>query len=129
MKKLYQPVMINKLELKNRMVMSPMSIGNTEDGFITDSIVEFYKRRAQGGVGLIIFANMQWDKERFNPHHGALLTDEKFIPAEEADRRYPRRRQQGVCTADASRPLCGAEEHSGQAGGCAFCGAQQVHPL
>lgn len=80
MKKLYQPVMINKLELKNRMVMSPMSIGNTEDGFITDSIVEFYKRRAQGGVGLIIFANMQWDKERFNPHHGALLTDEKFIP-------------------------------------------------
>lgn len=80
MKKLYTPVMINKLELKNRIVMSPMSIGNTEDGFITDPIIEFYKRRAEGGVGLIVFANMQWDKVRFNPQHGALLTDEKFIP-------------------------------------------------
>ena len=81
MKKLYQPVMINKLELKNRLVMAPMSIGHTVNGAVTDDVVELYKRRAQGGVGLIIFANMQWDKVRFNPNHGALLTDEKFIPS------------------------------------------------
>ena len=80
MKKLYTPVSINKLELKNRLVMSPMSIGHTVNGFITDDVVELYKRRARGGVGLIVFANMQWDKVRFNPNHGALLTDEKFIP-------------------------------------------------
>lgn len=80
MKKLYEPVSINKLELKNRIVMSPMSIGHTVDGFITDDVVELYKRRAAGGVGLIIFANMQWDKVRYNPTHGAMLTDEKFIP-------------------------------------------------
>ena len=80
MKKLYTPVTINKLELKNRLVMSPMSIGHTVNGFITDDVVELYKRRAAGGVGLIVFANMQWDKVRFNPNHGALLTDEKFIP-------------------------------------------------
>lgn len=81
MKKLYQPVMINKLELKNRLVMAPMSIGHTVNGAVTDDVVELYKRRAQGGVGLIVFANMQWDKVRFNPNHGALLTDEKFIPS------------------------------------------------
>ena len=80
MKKLYTPVKINQLELKNRLVMSPMSIGHTVEGFITDDVVELYKRRAQGGVGLIIFANMQWDKVRYNPNHGAMLTDEKFIP-------------------------------------------------
>lgn len=80
MKKLYTPVKINQLELKNRVVMSPMSIGHTVEGFITDDVVELYKRRAQGGVGLIIFANMQWDKVRYNPNHGAMLTDEKFIP-------------------------------------------------
>ena len=80
MKKLYQPFTINKLEVKNRIIMSPMSVGHTVEGEITDSVVEFYKRRAKGGVGLIIFANMQWDKERYNPNHGALLTDEKFIP-------------------------------------------------
>ena len=78
MKKLYQPFTINKLEVKNRIIMSPMSVGHTVEGEITDSVVEFYKRRAKGGVGLIIFANMQWDKERYNPNHGALLTDEKY---------------------------------------------------
>ena len=80
MKKIYTPIMINKLELKNRFVMAPMSIGATDNGRVTDDQIEFYKRRARGGVGLIVFANMQWDKERYNPHHGALLTDRKFLP-------------------------------------------------
>ena len=80
MNKLYTPVTINKLELKNRLVMSPMSIGHTENGFITDDVIALYRRRAAGGVGLIVFANMQWDKVRFNPNHGAMLTDEKYIP-------------------------------------------------
>lgn len=80
MKKLYTPVTVNKLELKNRVVMSPMSVGHTVDGFITDDTIEFYKKRAKGGVGLIIFANMQWDRVRFNPSHGAMVTDEKYIP-------------------------------------------------
>ena len=80
MKKLYQPIMINKLELKNRIVMSPMSVGHTVDGFITDETIEFTRRRAMGGMSLIIFANMQWDKLRYNPNHGAMLTEEKYIP-------------------------------------------------
>ena len=49
MKRLYTPFKVNKLELKNRVIMSPMSIGHTVDGFIMDDVVEFYKRRAQGG--------------------------------------------------------------------------------
>ena len=36
MKKLYQPIMINKLQVKNRIVMSPMGINNTVDGCMTD---------------------------------------------------------------------------------------------
>lgn len=81
MKKLYQPTVINKLELKNKIIMSPMSTGHTVDGFITQDVIEFMKKRAEGGVGLIIFANMQWDKVRYNPVHGAMLTDEKYIPS------------------------------------------------
>ena len=54
MKRLYTPFKVNKLELKNRVIMSPMSIGHTVDGFIMDDVVEFYKRRAQGGVGLML---------------------------------------------------------------------------
>ena len=47
MKRLYTPFKVNKLELKNRVIMSPMSIGHTVDGFIMDDVVEFYKRRAE----------------------------------------------------------------------------------
>ena len=81
MKRLYTPFKVNQLELKNRVIMSPMSVGHTVDGFIMDDVVEFYRRRALGGVGLIIFANMQWDKVRYNPNHGAMLTYEKYIPS------------------------------------------------
>lgn len=71
---------INGLELRNRIIMSPMSVGHTVDGFIDDSVPEFFRRRAEGGVGLIVFANMQWDPVRYNPIHGAMLTDDKYIP-------------------------------------------------
>lgn len=81
MKKLYEPIYINKLKLKNRVVMAPMSVFNTENGYATERDRLFYQARAKGGVGLIIFANMQWDPIRNNPNSGALLTDEKYIPS------------------------------------------------
>lgn len=81
MNKLYQPIRINKLELKNRIVMAPMSVGNTKDGFATERDVEFFRRRARGGAGLIVFANIQWDRVRYNPHDGALLFDESYVPS------------------------------------------------
>lgn len=81
MKKLYQPIAINKLELKNRIVMSPCGINNTIDGCMTDQDVAFYRKRAAGGVGLIVVANMQWDKVRFNPNSGAHIIDRKSLPS------------------------------------------------
>ncbi len=81
MKKLYQPIMINKLQVKNRIVMSPMGINNTVDGCMTDQDVFFYRKRAAGGVGLIVVANLQWDKVRFNPRSGAHIIDEKSLPS------------------------------------------------
>lgn len=81
MKKLYQEISINKLVLKNRVVMAPMSVYNTRDGYASEGDVAFYRERARGGVGLIVFANMQWDPVRKNPNSGAMLTDEKYIPS------------------------------------------------
>lgn len=81
MKKLYQPIKINQLELRNRIIMSPMGLNNTVDGYATDKDVTFYRSRAKGGVGLIVFANMQWDPERYNPNSGALLIDDSYIPS------------------------------------------------
>lgn len=55
MDNLFEPCKIGNLELKNRVVMSPMLLPlATDDGMVTPEITEHYVRRAQGGVGFII---------------------------------------------------------------------------
>ncbi len=54
--KLYEPVKIGSLELKNRFAMAPMGplgLADAEGGFNQRGI-EYYTARAKGGVGLII---------------------------------------------------------------------------
>ena len=53
---LFEPGRIGKLELKNRFYMAPMGpSGMTDaDGAFMETAVDYYSRRARGGVGLII---------------------------------------------------------------------------
>lgn len=51
---LFKPMRIGSLELKNRVVMSPMATGFFENGHVTPRVKSFYSARAKGGVGLII---------------------------------------------------------------------------
>jgi 2,4-dienoyl-CoA reductase (NADPH2) len=51
--KLFEPCKIRNMELKNRVVLAPMSNNLMEDGFITQRAINFYMARARGGVGLI----------------------------------------------------------------------------
>ncbi|HVC33939.1 MAG TPA: NADH:flavin oxidoreductase, partial [Chloroflexota bacterium] len=52
---LFQPIAIGTLNLPNRLVMAPMVTNYaTEDGQVTDRLVEYLATRARGGVGLII---------------------------------------------------------------------------
>jgi 2-enoate reductase len=55
-KGLFEPFKINKLEIKNRFVMAPMltPAASTTEGTYTNDSMEYYVRRAKGGVGLII---------------------------------------------------------------------------
>jgi 2,4-dienoyl-CoA reductase (NADPH2) len=51
---LFQPFEMAGLRLPNRLVMPPMGTGLPDhDGFVTDETVAYYRRRAQGGIGLI----------------------------------------------------------------------------
>jgi 2,4-dienoyl-CoA reductase (NADPH2) len=50
---LFDPLVINGLEIKNRIYMPAMHLGMAVDFEITDQIVEFYTVRARGGVGCI----------------------------------------------------------------------------
>ena len=51
---LFSPIEINSMELKNRIVMTAIHLGYTPEGEVTDRLVDFYRLRAKGGVGLII---------------------------------------------------------------------------
>jgi 2,4-dienoyl-CoA reductase-like NADH-dependent reductase (Old Yellow Enzyme family) len=52
---LFSPITINGMTLKNRAVMPPMGTGyGNPDSTISDRLVAYLTRRAQGGTGLII---------------------------------------------------------------------------
>lgn len=51
---LFQPVKINALELPNRVVMAPMTRNFAPDGVPNADNAAYYRRRAEGGVGLIV---------------------------------------------------------------------------
>lgn len=54
-KKLFTPIQINGVELKNRIVMSPMHDGlGLTGGDVNQQVIEYFAARARGGVGLII---------------------------------------------------------------------------
>ena len=51
---LFRPFRIKSLELKNRIVMAPMTRYSAPGGIPGDANVTYYRRRAEGGVGLIL---------------------------------------------------------------------------
>ena len=52
---LFSPVNFKNLSLKNRLVWLPIvSWLATEDGFVTDELIERYRRRAEGDIGLLV---------------------------------------------------------------------------
>ncbi len=54
MSKLYEPIKIGNIKVKNRLAMSAMDLGFTSDGFVNERFIDFYIERARGGVGLIV---------------------------------------------------------------------------
>ena len=51
---LFQPFRLGDLELKNRIVMAPMTRSFSPGGVPTEEVVEYYRRRAENDVGLIL---------------------------------------------------------------------------
>ncbi|MES2742099.1 MAG: NADH:flavin oxidoreductase [Pseudomonadota bacterium] len=51
---LFQPLTIKSLHLKNRIVMAPMTRAFSPDGVPDDKVAAYYRRRAEGEVGLIL---------------------------------------------------------------------------
>jgi len=51
---LFEPFDVKSLRLRNRFAMAPMTRMLSPDGIPTREVAEYYRRRAAGGVGLII---------------------------------------------------------------------------
>jgi len=50
---LFEPIRINRLEIKNRIYMPAMHLGMAKNFEVTDQIIDFYIERAKGGAGMI----------------------------------------------------------------------------
>lgn len=80
--KLFEPIKIGKMVLKNRLLMPPMdSKYGSETGGITQRHIDFLAERAKGGVGLIIVENLaiEWPRGQTTPP--ATRIDEKRFVA------------------------------------------------
>jgi 2,4-dienoyl-CoA reductase (NADPH2) len=78
-RRLFEPIKIADLGLANRLVMPAIHLSYTPRGFVTDRLVDFYRERAAGGVGLIIVGGCPVDE--FGGDSSMLgLSSDEFLP-------------------------------------------------
>jgi 2,4-dienoyl-CoA reductase (NADPH2) len=77
-KLLFSPININQLEIRNRIVLPAMHLGYTPGGLVSDRLVEFYRERAKGGVGLIVIGGCTVD-EYSGMSEMIAIQDDRFI--------------------------------------------------
>ena len=77
--RLFSPLKINTIQLKNRIVMPSIHLMYNMDGHANEQFNNFYWRRAEGGVGLVITGGCRFDEYGGAPGMMSLETDE-FIP-------------------------------------------------
>jgi NAD(H)-dependent 7beta-hydroxy-3-oxo-delta4-cholenoic acid oxidoreductase len=82
LKKLFTPIAIAGLEVRNRIAMSPMgTLSSNDDGGVSEKMIDHYEARARGGVGLIIFEVTTIDERFPYTPSGAGLWDDAPIPS------------------------------------------------
>lgn len=79
MKLALTPCMIGSCKVKNRFVMTAANLGWCENGFVTEKVVDFYRERARGQVGLIIAGAAGVDPVRVNQTGMMQIYDDRFI--------------------------------------------------
>ena len=74
--RLFTPIKIGNMELKNRIVMPAMHHLYTENGYNTERFSEYYYRRVEGGAGLIIVGSCRFDGYGAKEGSMSLATDD-----------------------------------------------------
>ncbi|MCJ7828776.1 MAG: NADH:flavin oxidoreductase, partial [Dehalococcoidia bacterium] len=79
---LFQPIKIDGMQLKNRLVVPPMGTGFAEeDGSVSDRLIKYHEARAKGGFALITLEVTAVDGvEGKGSLHQLSIFDDRFIP-------------------------------------------------
>ena len=77
--RLFEPISIGHLELKNRILMPAMHMNMCRKFTVTDQLINFYVERARGGVGMISVGYATVDELSGQPGNIGAHRDE-FIP-------------------------------------------------
>ncbi|MBQ9156132.1 MAG: FAD-dependent oxidoreductase [Eubacterium sp.] len=80
MKASLTPCKIGTCTIKNRFVMTAANLGWCDGGYVNDKVTAFYRKRAQGGCGLIIVGAAGVDPVRVNQVGMMQIYDDSFIP-------------------------------------------------
>ncbi len=76
---LFEPLLINRLSVKNRIAMPAMHLNMARRFEVTERLVDFYAERARGGAGMITVGYATVDELAGNPGNiGAH--DDAFVP-------------------------------------------------
>jgi dimethylglycine catabolism A len=78
---LLTPASIGSVEIRNRIVMPPMTTRTAdEEGYVTDDTLAYYLARARGGVGLITIEMASPEKAGRHRRREVGIYDDRFLP-------------------------------------------------
>jgi 2,4-dienoyl-CoA reductase-like NADH-dependent reductase (Old Yellow Enzyme family) len=78
---LLTPAYIGEVEIKNRIVMAPMTTRLADqDGFVTEHTVDYYMARVHGGVGLITVEMASPTRAGRHRRRELGIYDDRFLP-------------------------------------------------
>ena len=79
--RLFSPVSIGGVELRNRVVMAAMGMSQSDNGFVNQAVLNHYAARAEGGVGAIVVEVTCVDAPLgLNTKGMLVIDDDKYIP-------------------------------------------------
>jgi len=80
---LFSPKKIGNVEVKNRIIRSATWTGTaTEDGYVTDKLINFYNKLAEGGTGLIISGYIAIEPAGAATPYMACWFDDSYTPGQ-----------------------------------------------
>ena len=77
---LLSPIKIGETTVKNRIFMPPLSTNLADKSYVTDELVEHYKARAKGGVGLFVTEVVTVEPTYCYLPGDMCIYDDSFIP-------------------------------------------------